>query len=131
MGICSMDTLRGKCVFYSFYWIFFDDFTFIQSSIYFCFTLPFLLFFSLTLDAKMPPSLPHYHTAFFTRSFYKHLLGVPIEYSDIEGVDPDYYKSLSQILDYNLEDIGLELTFSADVQTFGRNEVCSFIYLCV
>jgi E3 ubiquitin-protein ligase HUWE1 len=63
----------------------------------------------------------------FTRSFYKHLLGVPIEYSDIEGVDPDYYKSLSQILDYNLEDIGLELTFSADVQTFGRNEVVDLI----
>ena len=63
----------------------------------------------------------------FTRSFYKHLLGVPIEYSDIEGVDPDYYKSLSQILDYNLEDIGVELTFSADVQTFGRNEVVDLI----
>jgi hypothetical protein len=55
---------------------------------------------------------------------------VPIEYSDIEGVDPDYYKSLSQILDYDLEDIGLELTFSADVQTFGRNEVRCAVLWC-
>jgi E3 ubiquitin-protein ligase HUWE1 len=50
-------------------------------------------------------------------------LGVPVEYSDIEGIDPEYYKSLSQILLYPLEDLGLDLTFSADVHTFGRHEV--------
>jgi len=63
----------------------------------------------------------------FTRSFYKHLLGLPIEYSDIEGVDPEYYKSLRQILEYNLEDISLELTFSAEVQTFGRTKIVDLI----
>jgi hypothetical protein len=46
-----------------------------------------------------------------------------VEYSDIEGLDPDYYKSLKQILQFKLEDLGLDLTFSADVQTFGRHEV--------
>ena len=30
--------------------------------------------------------------AYFTRSFYKHLLGAPLTYVDLEAVDPDYYK---------------------------------------
>eukprot|EP00602_Paraphysomonas_sp_CaronLab_P004577 CAMPEP_0185036162 /NCGR_PEP_ID=MMETSP1103-20130426/28714_1 /TAXON_ID=36769 /ORGANISM="Paraphysomonas bandaiensis, Strain Caron Lab Isolate" /LENGTH=4103 /DNA_ID=CAMNT_0027573585 /DNA_START=26 /DNA_END=12337 /DNA_ORIENTATION=+ len=63
----------------------------------------------------------------FTRSFYKHVLGVPVEYSDIEGIEPEYFKSLKQILEYPLEDLGLELTFSSDVQTFGRHEVVDLI----
>lgn len=32
--------------------------------------------------------------AYFTRSFYKHLLGSPLTYEDIEAVDPEYYKNL-------------------------------------
>ena len=32
--------------------------------------------------------------AYFTRSFYKHMLGSPITYEDIEAVDPEYYKNL-------------------------------------
>jgi len=43
-----------------------------------------------------------------------------VEYSDIEGLEPEYYKSLKQILEYSLEDLGLELTFSAETQTFGK-----------
>lgn len=30
--------------------------------------------------------------AYFTRSFYKHLLGAPLTYVDLEAVDPEYYK---------------------------------------
>lgn len=30
--------------------------------------------------------------AYFTRSFYKHLLGAPLTYIDMEAVDPEYYK---------------------------------------
>lgn len=36
---------------------------------------------------------------YFTRSFYKHILGVKVTYHDIEAVDPDYYKSLKWILE--------------------------------
>jgi hypothetical protein len=59
----------------------------------------------------------------FTRSFYKHVLGVPVEYNDIEGLEPEYFKSLKQILEFPLEDLGLELTFSAESQTFGKHQV--------
>lgn len=35
---------------------------------------------------------------YFTRSFYKHILGVKVTYHDIEAVDPDYYKNLKWML---------------------------------
>ncbi|XP_026661935.2 E3 ubiquitin-protein ligase UPL2-like isoform X2 [Phoenix dactylifera] len=49
----------------------------------------------------------------FTRSFYKHILGVKVTYHDIEAVDPDYYKSLKWILENDKSDV-LDLTFSID-----------------
>ena len=57
------------------------------------------------------------------RSFYKHALGMPVDYADIEAVEPDYYKSLKQILEYNLDMLGLDLTFSTESHMFGRLEV--------
>lgn len=36
---------------------------------------------------------------YFTRSFYKHTLGVKVIYHDIEAVDPDYYKNLKWMLE--------------------------------
>lgn len=35
----------------------------------------------------------------FTRSFYKHILGVKVTYQDIEAVDPDYFKNLKWMLE--------------------------------
>lgn len=59
--------------------------------------------------------------AHFTRTFYKHILGLPVSYHDLEAIEPDYYKSLSQILEYPLDDIGLdEMTFSADFNELGQ-----------
>jgi E3 ubiquitin-protein ligase HUWE1 len=37
--------------------------------------------------------------AYFTRSFYKHMLGQTLTYEDIEGVDPGYYKNLVWMLE--------------------------------
>jgi E3 ubiquitin-protein ligase HUWE1 len=65
--------------------------------------------------------------AHFTRSFYKHVLGNPVEYADIEAIEPDYYKSLKQILEMPLDLLGLELTFSAETTHFGRHEVVDLI----
>ena len=65
--------------------------------------------------------------AHFTRSFYKHVLGNPVEYADIEAIEPDYYKSLKQILDMPLDMLGLELTFSAEAANFGKHEVVDLI----
>jgi len=36
---------------------------------------------------------------YFTRSFYKHILGVKVTYHDIEAIDPDYFKNLKWILE--------------------------------
>ncbi|XP_031286240.1 E3 ubiquitin-protein ligase UPL1 isoform X2 [Pistacia vera] len=49
----------------------------------------------------------------FTRSFYKHILGVKVTYHDIEAVDPDYYKNLKWMLENDVSDIP-DLTFSMD-----------------
>merc|ERR1711871_203869 len=58
--------------------------------------------------------------AHFTRTFYKHILGLPITYRDLEAIEPDYYKSLLQILEFSLDDIGVDMTFSADFNELGQ-----------
>ena len=40
---------------------------------------------------------------YFTRSFYKHILGVKVTYHDIEAVDPDYYKNLKWMLEVSTD----------------------------
>ena len=45
----------------------------------------------------------------------------------MEATEPEYYKSLKQILEFQLEDLGLELTFAADTHTFGKYEVRIYI----
>ena len=62
--------------------------------------------------------------AHFTRSFYKHMLGQPVSYHDLEGIEPEYYKSLKQILTMPLELLGLDdsMTLSAESNDFGHVE---------
>ena len=45
----------------------------------------------------------------------------------MQAIDPDYYKNLKMILEYNLEDIGLELTFSTEAHSFGRSQIIDLI----
>ena len=61
--------------------------------------------------------------AHFTRSFYKHILGVPINYHDLEATEPDFYKSMIQILEHPLDLLGLELTFSSELNQVRLNAV--------
>jgi hypothetical protein len=66
--------------------------------------------------------------AHFTRSFYKHLLGLTVDYTDIEAIEPEYYKSLKQILEFSLQDLGLlDLTFSTESLNFGKLETVDLI----
>jgi len=65
--------------------------------------------------------------AHFTRSFYKHVLGMPIDFHDIEATEPDYYKILQQILNTPIDYLMMDLTFSAEIQKFGRTEVVDLI----
>lgn len=60
--------------------------------------------------------------ASFTRSFYKHILGIPVDYKDVASIDPDYAKNLQWILDHDISALGLDLTFSVETDVFGFNE---------
>ncbi|KAG7475139.1 E3 ubiquitin-protein ligase HACE1 isoform X1 [Solea senegalensis] len=59
---------------------------------------------------------------YFTRSFYKHILGIPVSYQDVSSIDPEYAKNLQWILDNDISDLGLELTFSVETDVFGAME---------
>ncbi|KAG0231894.1 hypothetical protein BGW42_008561 [Actinomortierella wolfii] len=60
--------------------------------------------------------------AYFTRSFYKHILGRPVDYRDVEAIDPEYYKSLVWMLENDITDI-VEETFSVETDDFGNTKI--------
>ncbi|KAJ1675494.1 E3 ubiquitin-protein ligase tom1, partial [Spiromyces aspiralis] len=64
--------------------------------------------------------------AYFTRSFYKHILGRKVDYRDIEAIDPDYYKSLQWMLENDITDV-VEETFSVEVDDFGQMRIIDLI----
>ena len=60
--------------------------------------------------------------AYFTRPLYKHLLGEPLSYEDIEAVDPDYFKNLKWMLCNDIEGV-FDLTFTAEADYFDKKSV--------
>jgi len=63
----------------------------------------------------------------FTKPFYKHMLGLPISFSDLAVLDPAYHQSLSALLACPLADLGMDgplhsLSFSVDQNVFGMEE---------
>ncbi|KAF6780313.1 hypothetical protein AHF37_00215 [Paragonimus kellicotti] len=64
---------------------------------------------------------------YFSRSFYKHILGVPVKYSDLESEDYDFYKGLEFLLKNRVSDLGYELTFSTEINEFGKTETRDLI----
>ena len=56
--------------------------------------------------------------SYFTRSFYKHILGISLSIHDFEDVDPEYYKSLKWIDEHGVT--GLALNFSYSKNEFGN-----------
>lgn len=60
---------------------------------------------------------------YFTRSFYKHILGIQVKYTDMESEDYDFYKGLVFLLENHISALGYELTFSLEVQEFGVTEI--------
>ncbi|XP_076044003.1 WW domain containing E3 ubiquitin protein ligase suppressor of deltex isoform X2 [Oratosquilla oratoria] len=65
-----------------------------------------------------------YHGKFiysgFTMPFYKRMLGKKITMKDLEAIDPEFYNSLVWIKENNIEECGLELTFSTDFEVLGK-----------
>jgi len=62
----------------------------------------------------------HHIQAYFTRSFYKHMLRRRVSPEDMEALDPDYFKNLRWMLDNPVEGVLGHLTFTAETDEFGR-----------
>ncbi|UKJ87753.1 E3 ubiquitin-protein ligase HUWE1 [Theileria orientalis] len=69
----------------------------------------------------------HHMEAYFCRSFYKHMLGTRITPCDAESVDPQFYNNLISIRNSTLEQLGLELYFSTEIDEFGKVKVIDLI----
>ncbi|KAI2632353.1 hypothetical protein GGR54DRAFT_31422 [Hypoxylon sp. NC1633] len=59
---------------------------------------------------------------YFSRAVYKRILGKPVSVKDMESFDPDYYKSLSWMLNNDITDIITE-TFSVEDDEFGVTKI--------
>lgn len=57
--------------------------------------------------------------AFFTRPFYKALLRLPTDLSDLEYLDEEFHQSLQWVKDNDITNI-LELTFTVNEEVFGQ-----------
>lgn len=52
--------------------------------------------------------------AYFARSLYRQILGKPVDYRDVEWVDPEYYNSLCWILENDPTVLDMNFTVDAD-----------------
>lgn len=64
---------------------------------------------------------------YFTRSLYKHLLGKPVKYTDMESEDYSFYQGLEFLLNHHVSELGYELTFSTEVNEYGVNTIRDLI----
>jgi E3 ubiquitin-protein ligase HUWE1 len=53
--------------------------------------------------------------AYFTRSFYKHILGQPLSYHDMEDIDPGYYKNLKWMLENDISSMDFMFSYEEDI----------------
>ena len=54
--------------------------------------------------------------------FYKFLVGLKSDLSDVHAIDPDVSRNLQWLLDNDIDDLDLQLTFSLDADVFGKHE---------
>ncbi|KAH9282670.1 E3 ubiquitin-protein ligase HUWE1 [Echinococcus granulosus] len=59
---------------------------------------------------------------YFTRSFYKHILGRRVRFTDLESEDYDFYKGLEYLLTHHVSELNYEITFCTEINEFGKNE---------
>ena len=52
---------------------------------------------------------------YFTRAFYKQIMGVKVTYKDMEAEDMELYKSLCFLLSHPVADLGYEVNFENKV----------------
>ncbi|KAM9839820.1 NEDD4-like E3 ubiquitin-protein ligase WWP1 isoform 1-T3 [Aulostomus maculatus] len=56
----------------------------------------------------------------FSLPFYKRMLSKKLILKDLESIDPEFYNSLIWIRDNNIEECGLEMYFSVDMEILGK-----------
>uniref|UniRef100_A0A8C7ZPG2 E3 ubiquitin-protein ligase n=1 Tax=Oryzias sinensis TaxID=183150 RepID=A0A8C7ZPG2_9TELE len=56
----------------------------------------------------------------FSLPFYKRMLNKKLILKDLESIDPEFYNSLIWIRDNNIEECGLEMFFSVDMEILGK-----------
>jgi E3 ubiquitin-protein ligase HUWE1 len=52
--------------------------------------------------------------AHFTRSFYKHMTGTPLNYTDLEDYDQEYFRTIKWILENPVESLDLDFTYERE-----------------
>ena len=57
--------------------------------------------------------------AYFTRAFYKHILGKPLSYHDFEDIDPAYYKNLKWMIENDVKGLGLTFVYPISPSNLG------------
>lgn len=57
---------------------------------------------------------------------YKHILGRPVDYRDMESIDPEYYNSLVWMLENDITDV-LDQTFAIEADYFGEMQIIDLI----
>ncbi|OAG28862.1 E3 ubiquitin-protein ligase HUWE1 [Nematocida displodere] len=60
---------------------------------------------------------------YFTRVFYKRILGINVDLTDMEAMDPEFHRSLKWIEENDIDSVGLDLTFSIENDRFGVTEI--------
>lgn len=58
----------------------------------------------------------------FSRAVYKHMLGLPLGVEDLEAADPEFFRSIKFLLDNEIDDMYLGITFSVDEDHFGEKK---------
>ena len=52
---------------------------------------------------------------YFTKAFYKHILGIQVKYTDMESEDYAFYQGLVYLMENHVDTLGYDLTFSLEV----------------
>jgi hypothetical protein len=63
----------------------------------------------------------------FTRGVYKHVLDIKPNLDDLYSVDATYHKNLKWILENDIAEMDLDLTFSVQENNFGANNVIELV----
>lgn len=61
--------------------------------------------------------------AYFTRAFYRHILGQSLTIYDMEDIDPEFFKSLLFMIQHEGIVENLDLNFTYEEDQFGQVKV--------